>query len=75
MTLSGKANESSGDDWVGELLVDTLKLAGTGMFRFALRWPDVAAVLVVAATTALIGGVQWALCTMTMGAAAFLWWR
>lgn len=61
MTPSGKANRSSDDDWLGELLFDTVKLTGTGMFRFALRWPDIAALVVVAATAAVIGGVKWAL--------------
>jgi S-DNA-T family DNA segregation ATPase FtsK/SpoIIIE len=75
MTPSGKAKGSSDDDWVGELLVETVKLIGIGMFRFAIRWPDIGALLVITATAAVIGGAQWSLFTIVMGVAALVGWR
>jgi hypothetical protein len=44
---SNKNSKASEEDWLGELLVGAVKLAGLGVFRFALRWPDTATLLLV----------------------------
>ena len=55
MTASNKAKTTTDDDWVGELLVGLVGLTGMGLFRFALRWPDIATVLTVFAVTGMLG--------------------
>ncbi|MGH3968814.1 MAG: FtsK/SpoIIIE domain-containing protein, partial [Mycobacterium sp.] len=62
-------------DWVGELLVGMVQLTSIGMFRFALRWPDAAALLAVFTATSVFGGLRWA-CLLAAVCAAGVWgWR
>ena len=75
MPPKSKGSNSSDDDWVGELLVGVVKVTSIGMFRFALRWPDVATVLTVFAVTGVLGGLRWA-CVLTTVWAVGVWgWR
>ncbi|MGH3636234.1 MAG: FtsK/SpoIIIE domain-containing protein, partial [Mycobacterium sp.] len=75
MASNSKANNSAGEDWVGELLVEAVRLAGLGVFRFALRWPDTAALLSVVIVTALLADLRWG-CVLGAGCAVPLWcWR
>lgn len=70
-----KGSNSSDEDWVGELLVGMAKATGIGMFRFALRWPDTAALLTVVAVVGMAAGLRWA-CLLTAVCAAGVWgWR
>jgi S-DNA-T family DNA segregation ATPase FtsK/SpoIIIE len=75
MASKNKATNSAGDDWFGELLIGIIKLTGLGLWRFALRWPDTAALLTVFAVTGIFGGLRWA-CALTVVCAAGVWgWR
>jgi S-DNA-T family DNA segregation ATPase FtsK/SpoIIIE len=75
MPPKSKGSNSSDDDWVGELLVGVVKATSIGMFRFALRWPDIATVLTVFAVTGVLGGLRWA-CVLTTVWAVGVWgWR
>ena len=75
MPPKSKGSNSSDDDWVGELLVGVVKATSIGMFRFALRWPDIATVLTVFAVTGVLGGLRWA-CVLTTVCAVGVWgWR
>lgn len=70
-----KATTIADGDWVGELLVSAVALTGKGLWRFALRWPDCAALLSVFALTGLLGGLRWA-GLLTGLCAALVWgWR
>ncbi|WP_067973824.1 FtsK/SpoIIIE domain-containing protein [Mycolicibacter icosiumassiliensis] len=72
---NGKKPDTAGDDWLGELLVDLVSLTGRGLWRFALRWPDTAALLSVFALIAVVGGLRPA-CVTGGACAAMLWgWR
>lgn len=75
MPPNSKGSNPSDDDWVGELLVGVVKVASIGMFRFALRWPDIAALLTVFAVTGVLAGLPWT-CVLTAVCAAGVWgWR
>jgi S-DNA-T family DNA segregation ATPase FtsK/SpoIIIE len=68
-------NKAAQEDWVGELLVSACGLIAKGLWRFALRWPDLAALLSVFALTGLLGGLRWA-CLLTGVCAGLVWgWR
>jgi len=54
MSYSGKSKTAADEDWVGELLVNVATLTSIGMFRFALRWPDIASLLTVFAVTGVL---------------------
>ncbi len=69
-----KANTAD-SDWFGDLLVGVVELTGKGLWRFALRWPDTAALLVVFGVTAMLGGLR-AAWLLTAVCAASVWvWR
>src|SRR5690348_9053503 len=69
-----KATAADGD-WLGELLVGLVGLTGKGLWRFALRWPDITTVLSVFAVSGMLAGLRWA-CVLTMVCAAGVWgWR
>ena len=75
MSSSSKSRTAADEDWVGELLVNVVTLTSIGMFRFALRWPDIAALLTVFSVTGVLGGLRWA-CVLTAVCAAGVWgWR
>ena len=75
MTANNKAKTTTDDDWLGELLVGLVALTAKGLFRFALRWPDTAALLTVFAVTGMLAGLRWA-CLLTVVCAALVWgWR
>lgn len=69
MSSSGKSKTAADEDWVGELLVNVVTLTSIGMFRFALRWPDIASLLTVFAVTGVLGGLHWT-CVLTAACAA-----
>jgi len=71
----GKGKNSSDEDWVGELLVDVVKVTSLGIFRFALRWPDTAALLTIFVVTGMLAGLRVA-CVLSAVCAAGVWaWR
>jgi S-DNA-T family DNA segregation ATPase FtsK/SpoIIIE len=72
---SNKNSKASEEDWLGELLVGAVKLAGLGVFRFALRWPDTATLLLVFALTGVLGGLRWACVLAGLGAGGVWGWR
>jgi len=75
MPPKSKDSNSSDDDWVGELLVDAVKVTSIGMFRFALRWPDTAGLLSIFVVSAVLGGLRLA-CALTAVFATGVWgWR
>jgi DNA segregation ATPase FtsK/SpoIIIE, S-DNA-T family len=72
---SNNTKSSADADWVGELLVATVALTAKGLWRFALRWPDTAALLTVFILTGILGGLHWA-CLLAGICAAGVWgWR
>ncbi|GLP78120.1 hypothetical cell division FtsK/SpoIIIE protein [Mycobacterium antarcticum] len=69
------SNGTEHDDWLGDLLVGAVGLAGIGLWRFALRWPDLAAVIAVTVVTAALADLRWA-CVVGGLAAVLVWgWR
>ena len=58
MSYSGKSKTAADEDWVGELLVNVATLTSIGMFRFALRWPDIASLLTVFAVTGVLAACK-----------------
>lgn len=72
---NGKGKKQADDDWLGDLLVGIIELTGKGLWRFALRWPDTAALLAVFALIATLGGLR-AACLLGGACAALVWgWR
>jgi S-DNA-T family DNA segregation ATPase FtsK/SpoIIIE len=70
-----KDKNPADDDWFGELLTGAVTLTGEGLFRFALRWPDITTVLTVFAVSGMLIGMRCA-CALTMVCAAGVWgWR
>lgn len=70
-----KGSNASDDDWVGDLLVGLAKATSIGMFRFALRWPDTAALLSIFLVTGMLAGMQ-AACVLAAVCATGVWgWR
>lgn len=68
-----KNKKDADEDWFGDLLVGLVTLTGKGLWWFALRWPDTAALLTVLAVTSVLAGVRWA-CALTMVCASGVWW-
>jgi DNA segregation ATPase FtsK/SpoIIIE, S-DNA-T family len=70
-----KNKKDAEEDWFGELLVGLVTLTGKGLWWFALRWPDTAALLTVFAVTGMLAGLRWAY-ALTMVCAVGVWgWR
>jgi DNA segregation ATPase FtsK/SpoIIIE, S-DNA-T family len=75
MTANTKAKTEADDDWFGELLTGVVTLTGKGLWRFALRWPDITTVLTVFAVAGMLAGLRWA-CLVTIVCGAGVWgWR
>ncbi|SRX94728.1 cell division protein FtsK [Segniliparus rotundus DSM] [Mycobacterium shimoidei] len=75
MTTNNNTKKTTEDDWFGDLLVGLVTLTGKALWRFALRWPDTAAVLTVLAVTAMLLGLRWS-CLLTVVCATGVWgWR
>lgn len=75
MSANSKSNNAAEQDWVGELMVSAVALTGKGLWRFALRWPDTAALLTVFMLSGLVAGLRWA-AVLSGLCAALLWgWR
>ena len=50
-------------------------LTGKGLFRFALRWPDAAALVTIFCLIGILEGHHWA-CPLTVVCAVLVWeWR
>ncbi len=58
MSSGGKSKTAADEDWGGELLVNVVTLTSIGMFRFALRWPDIASLLTVFAVTSVLAACK-----------------
>jgi S-DNA-T family DNA segregation ATPase FtsK/SpoIIIE len=72
---NGKQAPAADGDWFGDLLVGLVGLAGKGLWRFALRWPDTTAVLSVFAVTAVLVGLRCALLLAVVCGAGVWGWR
>ncbi|HXZ72582.1 MAG TPA: hypothetical protein VEH31_17165, partial [Streptosporangiaceae bacterium] len=75
MSTNSKTNKADEGDWVGELLVSAFGLIARGVFRFALRWPDSAALLTIFTITAVLADSRWAGVLTAIGAALVWGWR
>jgi S-DNA-T family DNA segregation ATPase FtsK/SpoIIIE len=75
MAPKSKSSNTSDEDWVGELLVGLVKVTSIGMFRFALRWPDIGALLTVFAVTGALAGLRVACVLIVVCAAVVFGWR
>lgn len=75
MAENTNGEKSADDDWFGDLLVRLVELTGKGLWRFALRWPDTAALVSIFAVTAVLSGLRVA-CLLAGVCAAGVWgWR
>lgn len=71
---NGTKATTADSDWVGELLIGLVGLAGKGLWRFGLRWPDAAALLAVFTMTTALAGLRCAsLLTAVCGAGVWGW--
>ncbi|MCV7258374.1 FtsK/SpoIIIE domain-containing protein [Mycobacterium shimoidei] len=75
MTTNKDTKKTTDDDWVAELLIGLVTLTGKGLWRFALRWPDITTVLSILVVTAMLLGLRWS-CLLTVVCATGVWsWR